>query len=318
MNGSYSVEIGPMTSSVESRGITSPSSVSAGWWEAELEGYLVRLRTQRGLSANTVAAYRRDLRQFFEYAGAAGVGSLREIDRRAIRGFLSRLDARGYARRSVARKVSAIRTFLDDAVRRGVLAANPADGLARPKTPRSLPRTINQRATASMLDSIDGDDPGSLRDRAILEVLYATGLRVSELASLTVEGIAGRDRLVVTGKGGRDRMTPLGLQAQEAVRRYLAVGRPSLIGKDPTSALWIGGRGVPMSARTLRRVVRARAGTFPHALRHSFATHLLERGADLTSVRQLLGHVDLGTTQVYTSLTRRHVRETYDRSHPRA
>ena len=310
--------MGPMTSPREPTERPAPASRPPAWWEPQLDGYLARLRSQRGLSPNTVAAYRRDLRQFFEYMGGAGIGSVQEIDRRIIRGFLGFLDTREYARRSVARKVSAIRSFLGDSVRRGELVTNPADGLARPKTPKNLPRAFPQRAMASILESIDGDDPKSLRDRAVLEVLYATGLRVSELASLTVEGVSGKDRLVVTGKGGRDRMVPLGLHAREAVQRYVMAGRPALAGEKPTSALWIGGRGVPMSPRTLRRLVRARAGTFPHALRHSFATHLLERGADLTSVQQLLGHVELGTTQVYTSLTRRHVRATYDRSHPRA
>ena len=299
-------------------GSLSPGSPPPGWWEPELDGYLARLRSQRNLSPNTVAAYRRDLRQFLEYAVDTGIGSTQEIGRPVIRGFLGLLDQRGYARRSVARKVSAIRSFFNDAVRRGELAINPADGLARPKTPKSLPRALTRQAMASMLESIDGDDPKSLRDRAVLEVLYATGLRVSELAALTVEGVSGKDRLVVTGKGGRDRMTPVGLHAREAVQRYLEAGRPALVGEHPTEALWIGGRGVPMSPRTLRRMVRVRAGTFPHAFRHSFATHLLERGADLASVQQLLGHVELGTTQVYTSLTRTHIRATYDLSHPRA
>lgn len=310
--------MGRMTSLREPPDRPSPAPHPRGWWEPGLDGYLARLRSQRGLSPNTVAAYRRDLRQFFEFVAGNGIASVQEIDRRIIRGFLRFLDTRGYARRSVARKVSAIRSFLGDSVRRGELVTNPADGLARPRTPKDLPRAFPQRVMTSLLESIDGDDPKSLRDRAVLEVLYATGLRVSELASLTVEAVSGKDRLVVAGKGGRDRMVPLGLHAREATERYIKAGRPALAGEKPTPALWIGGRGVPMSPRTLRRLVRARAGTFPHALRHSFATHLLERGADLTSVQQLLGHVELGTTQVYTSLTRQHVRATYDRSHPRA
>ena len=302
-----------------------PSSDPAGsfaeplrWWDPELDGYLARLDSQRGLAANTVAAYRRDLRQFFRYADPHGVGSLREIDRKVIRGFLGSLDAQGYARRSIARKTSAIRAFLSDSVRRGRLDSNPADGLARPKIPRTLPKAFSQKAAVSLIEVIDGDDPKSLRDRAVLETLYATGVRVSELASLTLDGVVGRDRLTVTGKGGRDRVIPLGIHAREAIDRYVKAGRPYLIGERPSRALWIGGRGAPMSARTLRRSVQARAGTFPHALRHSFATHLLERGADLTSVQQLLGHVELGTTQIYTALTRHHLRATYERSHPRA
>ena len=151
-----------------------------------------------------------------------------------------------------------------------------------------------------------------------METFYATGLRVSELASLTLDMVDGRDSLTVEGKGGRHRIIPLGAHARTAINRYIREGRPHLLGEQATNALWLGARGAPMSPRTLRRVVRNRAGTFPHALRHSFATHLLERGADLSSVQQLLGHVELGSTQIYTSVTRHHLRETFDRSHPRA
>ncbi len=288
------------------------------WWAPELESYLARLESQRGLAANTVAAYRRDLGQFLRYAVRRGAASLEQIDRRIIRGFLGRLDAEGYARRSAARKASAVRTFLADAVRRGGLDGNPAEGLGRPKQPKVLPQAFTPRAAAAMIEAVDGADPKSLRDRAILETLYAAGLRVSELASLTLDDAAGRDRLTVHGKGGRDRMVPLGVHAREAVERYIREGRPALLGGRPSKALWIGGRGAPMTPRTLRRAVQNRTGSYPHALRHSFATHLLERGADLTSVQQLLGHAELGTTQIYTTLTRRHMRAAYDRSHPRA
>ena len=301
-----------MTAEKENGGETLP------WWALELEGYLARLESQRGLAANTVAAYRRDLGQFLRYAVQRGAASLEQIDRRIIRGFLGRLDAEGYARRSMARKASAVRSFLADAVRRGGLDGNPAEGLARPKQPKVLPQAFTPRAAAAMIEAVDGADPKSLRDRAILETLYAAGLRVSELASLTLDGAAGRDRLTVHGKGGRDRMVPLGVHAREAIERYVREGRPALMGDRPAEALWIGGRGAPMTPRTLRRAVQNRTGSYPHALRHSFATHLLERGADLTSVQQLLGHAELGTTQIYTSLTRRHMRAAYDRSHPRA
>lgn len=301
-----------MTAEKENGGETLP------WWAPELEGYLARLESQRGLAVNTVAAYRRDLGQFLRYAVRRGAASLEQIDRRIIRGFLGRLDAEGYARRSAARKSSAVRSFLADAVRRGRLDGNPAEGLGRPKQPKVLPQAFTPRAAAAMIEAVDGADPKSLRDRAILETLYAAGLRVSELASLTLDDAAGRDRLTVRGKGGRDRMVPLGVHAREAVERYVRDGRPALLGGRPARALWIGGRGAPMTPRTLRRAVQNRTGSYPHALRHSFATHLLERGADLTSVQQLLGHAELGTTQIYTSLTRRHMRAAYDRSHPRA
>ncbi|MXX64901.1 MAG: tyrosine recombinase XerC [Acidimicrobiia bacterium] len=296
----------------------STDSYAPSWWEEDLEAYLSRLESQRGLSEHTVSAYRSDLTRFFREAEEHGADSLAQIDRTLIRRFLAELDRAGYARRSIARKTSAIRAFLSDAVRRGELSANPADGIARPKPRRTLPKALPQRAVTSLLEGIDGNDPKSLRDRAILETFYATGMRVSELASLTTDMVDGQDSLRVEGKGGRHRIIPLGAHARNAINRYMQEGRPHLLGKQATNALWVGARGAAMSPRTLRRVVRNRAGTFPHALRHSFATHLLERGADLSSVQQLLGHVELGSTQIYTSVTRHHMRETFDRSHPRA
>ncbi len=295
-----------------------PEADPEPWWAPVLTGYLSRLLSSRGLSEHTVTAYRSDLAQFLSHVSEQGVNDLEAISRTHIRRFLSQLDGAGYARRTVARKTSAVRTFLADAVRRGILSANPADEIARPKLPRSLPKALTQRAVQSLLEAVDGDDPKSLRDRAILETLYATGLRVSELAAMTVEGTWGRDRLTVSGKGGRHRVVPVGAHAVAAIDRYIRLGRPNLCSVETTDALWLGARGIPMSSRTLRRIVRDRAGTFPHALRHSFATHLLERGADLTSVRQMLGHAELGATQIYTSVSRTHLRNTFDRSHPRA
>ena len=151
-----------------------------------------------------------------------------------------------------------------------------------------------------------------------MELLYASGLRVSELASLQVGDVGSDDLLRVRGKGGKTRVVPVSTQARRAVSAYVAEGRPELAGDQAYSALWVGVRGGPMDTRGVRRVVQKRLGTFPHALRHSFATHLLEGGADLRSVQELLGHVELATTQIYTSVSRKHLRSTYERSHPRA
>jgi integrase/recombinase XerC len=168
-----------------------------------------------------------------------------------------------------------------------------------------------------MLDALSGQSPLDLRDRALLEVLYATGLRVSELASLTVTDVARDDFLRVLGKGNKERAVPLSRPARRALRRYLDDGRPHLAKAEAGAALWVGTRGGALDARGVRRVVRNRLGTFPHALRHSFATHLLEGGADLRAVQELLGHVELATTQLYTSVTRQHLKATYERTHPR-
>lgn len=288
------------------------------WASEAVEDYLSRLAAERGLSPHTVQAYRRDLGQFFDFCDRMGVRSLEGIDRTAVRRFLAHLATRGYARRSAARKASAVRSFFRDAARREMVSVNPAAGVPSPKRARTLPRAVPAGSLGSMLDAIDGSEPLDLRDRALLEVLYGTGLRVSEAASLGVADVRGADLVRVRGKGGKERVVPLAGQARRSLDRYLRSGRPALAGAETGGALWVGARGGPLDPRGIRRAVRHRLGTFPHALRHSFATHLLEGGADLRTVQELLGHVELGTTQTYTAVTRRHLEETYDRSHPRA
>ncbi|MEX1006117.1 MAG: tyrosine recombinase [Acidimicrobiia bacterium] len=295
----------------------SPIPEPPEWARGALEEYLGRCRSQRGMSPHTVDAYRRDLAQFFDFTARAGCDSIRSVDRRLIRRWLAQLDTRGYARTSVARKSSSVRAFYEDALRRGLVAANPAGGLHRPKTPARLPQALRPAAVASVLDALTGESPVELRDRALLEVLYATGMRVSEVAHLTVREAEGRETLRTRGKGGRDRIVPLGVPAQRAVAEWIARGRPHLMAV-PTDDLWIGQRGGSLDERGIRRVVGRRLGTHPHAIRHSFATHLLEGGADLRVVQELLGHVDLATTQIYTHITNDHLRRTYERSHPRA
>jgi integrase/recombinase XerC len=286
-------------------------------WAAPAVGdYLQRLQTQRRLSEHTVEAYRRDLAQFFDYCDRFGVDSVSGVDRTVARRFLAFLDTRGYARRSLARKASAVRAFYTDGVKRGLWDVNPFDGVKRPKLDRALPHALPSRTVAHALDGIDVSTPQGMRDRAILETLYASGMRVSEL-SLTTRDV-GSDTVTVVGKGSKKRVVPLGAPARQALDDYLATGRPALAGSDAGDALWVGDRGRPMDTRGVRRVVRKHLATFPHAVRHSFATHLLEGGADLRTVQDLLGHTDLATTQIYTAVSRRHLRETYERSHPRA
>ncbi|NNF62702.1 MAG: tyrosine recombinase [Acidimicrobiia bacterium] len=288
------------------------------WADQLVTDYLTRLEGERGLSLNTVDAYRRDLSQFFEFCDRQGIGSIDDIDRKSVRRYMAHLGTRGYAPRSMSRKASAIRAFFSDAAKRDLVEVNPVVAIPQPKRPKTLPKALPSAGLSTALDSIDGSDPASLRDRALLEVLYSTGLRVSELASLTV-GDVQRDEFVrVMGKGGKERAVPLGLPARKAIDRYLAEARPVIVDGAANEELWIGQRGGPLGARGVRRVVKQRLGTFPHALRHSFATHLLEGGADLRAVQELLGHIELATTQLYTSVTRKHLKATYDRSHPRA
>ncbi len=285
---------------------------------SHVDDYLARAQDVRGLSPHTIDAYRRDLDGFTEFARRYGATDIGDVDRKLVRRFAGNLSTRGYAARSIARKVSAVRAFLADQAKRVFIDANPAENIKQPKIPGSLPRAIPQGALSGVLDTIDGGEPVDLRDRALLEMLYGTGLRVSELAALTVESVTSGPFVRVRGKGSKDRTVPIPGQAMRAIERYLAHGRPNLLAGSHLAALWIGVRGGALGTRGVRRVVRARIGSFPHALRHSYATHLLENGADLRSVQDLLGHSELATTQIYTAVTRSHMTETYERSHPRA
>lgn len=287
------------------------------WASEPVEAYLARLNDQRGLSPNTIDAYRRDLAQFFDFCGRVGVDSVAAVDRRLARRYLAFLDTRGYSKRSISRKASAVTSFYADGGRRGQLDKNPFESVARPKLDRPLPHAISRRSLGAAIDGIDTSGPVGLRDSAIIEMLYATGLRISELASLTTAQ-ATKGEVSVVGKGQKARTVPIGIPAQRAVRRYLDAGRPALESDSSGDSLFLGVRGGALDARGLRRVVSTRIATFPHALRHSFATHLLEGGADLRVVQDLLGHADLATTQIYTAVTSEHLRGTYDRSHPRA
>jgi site-specific recombinase XerD len=280
--------------------------------------FVHRIEVERGLSPHTVAAYELDLGQFTQFCERMSAEDISDVKRRTIRRYTSYLTTREYSRRSIARKISAVRSFFSDAARRGLVPANPAEGVRQPKRPAPLPKALPSRSLGVQLDGIVGKKPVDLRDRAIVELLYASGLRVSELASLQVGDVGSRDLLRVIGKGGKTRVVPISKQARQAVSTYITKGRPQLAGDQAYSALWVGVRGGPLDTRGVRRVVQKRLGTFPHALRHSFATHLLEGGADLRSVQELLGHVELATTQIYTSVSRKHLRSTYERSHPRA
>ncbi len=293
------------------------SPETPNWASSEVEAYLSRLESQRGLSEHTIAAYRRDLNQFFDYCDRRGIRALREVDRSTTRRYLAFLDTLQYARRSRSRKASAVRAFYSDQVRRERIDVNPFDGVRVPRPDKSLPHAIPSRSLGTAIDEIDASTPSGLRDRALIETLYATGLRVAELATMTIHDVGG-DSVTVVGKGGKNRVVPIGSPARAALQHYVDRGRPQLTDSGSGDALWLGVRGGKMSGRSVRRVVKAHLGTFPHAIRHSFATHLLEGGADLRTVQDLLGHTDLATTQIYTAVSRQHLRGIYDQSHPRA
>ena len=288
------------------------------WAGGPVGDYLDRLRSRRRLSPHTIAAYRRDLAQFFTFCDRLGRTGITQVTRRDTRRFVANLSTRGYARRSIARKVSSVRAFYSDATKRDLVALNPLAGLERPKQPVTLPKALPAGTLAAALDELAATSPIDLRDRALMELLYGSGLRVSEVAGLAVADVRRGDFVRVVGKGDKAREVPVSRPARLALQEYLIEARPKLAEEHAGDALWIGARGGRLGTRGIRRAVRYRLGTFPHALRHSFATHLLEGGADLRAVQELLGHTELATTQIYTSVTRRHLKATYERSHPRA
>jgi integrase/recombinase XerC len=300
----------------------------AGSLAGATERFLRAARSERDLSANTIDAYARDLAQFREWAGRGGIDELGGVDRVLLRRFVAFLNTRGYARRTVARKASAVRAFLRWSVDQGLLDANPADDLAAPKLDKPLPKVLKEAEAAALCDLPPDDDEVGVRDRAILELLYGSGLRVSEVCGLDVDDVDLRARAVrVLGKGRKERRVPVSEPARVAVRRYVSEGRRKLMERGTetdSAALFLNKRGRRMGPRSVRtmleRYLRAegQAPIGPHALRHSFATHLLDGGADLRAVQELLGHESLATTQIYTHVSTERLRAVYEQSHPRA
>jgi integrase/recombinase XerC len=301
---------------------------------ALIHRFLEHLAEERGYSPHTLRAYRGDLERFHgfllaEQETASGEVAPSAVDAVAVRGFLAALARGGAARRSQGRALSAVRSLLRFAVREGVLAHNPAGVIRTPRAPRRLPRQLRPAEVESVLEATAGDAPLRRRDRALLELLYATGLRVGELESLDWRDIdlAGRV-LRVLGKGGKERMVPFGAPAATALRGWLAVWegvrRPEARGADQ-EPVFVNARGGRLSQRSVRRILdrcveqaAVAAGVHPHTLRHSFATHLLEAGADLRAIQELLGHSSLSTTQQYTQLDIDRLLAVYRGAHPRA
>lgn len=298
-----------------------------------VERFLDHLTVERGLSENTLAAYRRDLRRYVAFCTKRGAGSPADVDERMIRSFVASVsastwgpDERPYGARSVARALSAVRSFHRFVLLEGAAERDPARQVAQPKLPRALPHPLGVDEVARLLEAPDPGTPAGQRDRAILELLYGSGLRISELVGLDVDDIDLESGSVrVLGKGGKEREVPIGRQSRSAIRTYLARARPDLTSPRSRAALFLNRRGGRLSrqscARLLATCVR-RAGierhVTLHTLRHSFATHLLEGGADVRVVQELLGHASVATTQIYTLVTRDHLREVYYTSHPRA
>jgi len=293
-------------------------------WRHALAVFEGHLDDERGLTAHTVVAYLRDARQFAAFCADFAIDDPDEVEPLVLRRWLASLTERGYARASLGRKAAAIRGFFALLRRRGLVTDDPALTLGSPRAERRLPRVLKPDQVARLLVAPDPATVTGLRDRALLELLYASGARVSEAVGLDVGAIDLRARLArLHGKRDRTRIVPLGEPAVLTVRRWLTEGRPQLV-PEPGGPLLVTRRGTRMTARdawtAVDRAARA-AGVgkvTPHTLRHTYATHLLEGGADLRSVQELLGHLNLATTQLYTHVSRDHLRSAYEHAHPRA
>jgi integrase/recombinase XerC len=294
------------------------------------ERFATHLRSVRGLSAHTVRAYRGDVTTLLQYLANSGHDDLSGLDLPLLRGWLGAQHRGGHQRSTMMRRAAAARAFTAWATRAGALDSDPGPRLVAPRPRRTLPAVLRPEQAAAALHAAQRGateaDPIALRDHAVVELLYATGIRVAELCGLDLDDLDQERRLVrVLGKGAKERMVPFGLPAQRAVLRWLDQGRPALVRPHSAAALFLGARGRRVDQRIIRTVVHDVVGAVPdapdmgpHGLRHSAATHLLEGGADLRAVQELLGHATLATTQLYTHVTVERLKAIHDRSHPRS
>jgi integrase/recombinase XerD len=295
-----------------------------------LSEFLVFLAVEKGASANTIAAYKNDLQQLADYIGPReGSNGWHTLSRSDIQDFILDLKQRGYTETSVARKVAAVRSFFSFLAAEGHLANNPTEGLTSPRVGKTLPKAITPNEVDELLEQpARRSTPEARRDRAMLELLYATGMRVTELVSLDITNLNLDPRapyVKCVGKGAKERSIPIHDHALEALNAYLEDGRPLLLRAHGEEALFLNRRGERLTRQGFWLILKgyARSANLskditPHTLRHSFATHMLRGGMPLRNVQEMLGHANISTTQVYTHLTSDHVREVYERAHPRA
>ena len=291
-----------------------------------VQAFLDHLSIERGHSPNTLAAYGRDLSQFVEHARKAGAASMDDLTETILIGFMESLRRAGMSPGSISRKLSAIKTFSKYSYREGALKKDFTVNAVGMRGGKKLPSVLSIEEVANLLDQPSGGEPGDIRDKAMMETLYATGLRVTELITLRLIDLnldVGFIRCF--GKGSKERIVPIGQVAIACVNRYLADARPKFARSGSSEFLFLNHRGQRMSRVGFWKIVKkyaAKAGILknitPHTLRHSFATHLLQGGADLRSIQEMLGHADIATTQIYTHVTRDKLKEVYRESHPRA
>ena len=286
-----------------------------------IDKFIYYLKIEKNASEYTIVNYSIDLRDFGNFLGDTALEAISYLD---LRRYLAHMRGRNYSKRTIARKLASLRSFFKFLYREGYLKANPASGVATPKLEKKLPLFLGTSEVVKLIEAADGKDEAGLRDRAILETLYSTGMRVGELARLSIDDIDFISGVVkVFGKGKKERLAPIGDRAMRTIRNYLEKRKIKRL--TDKKAVFLNKNGSRLTDRSMRRVVAKyvkrlslRDGISPHTLRHSFATHLLNRGADLRSVQELLGHMNLSTTQIYTHVTTKRLKEVYEKAHPRA
>jgi integrase/recombinase XerC len=286
--------------------------------------YIAYLEAERNVSAYTVRNYRNDLLEFFGFVSGKGIDSLKDVNKLTLRAYLAQLMEQGYAKSSIARKLSAIRSFYRYLMREEMISASPAATTVSPKLDKRLPVFLTVEEAKRLVESPDLSQPQGQRDRALLELLYAAGLRVSELVNMNMEQVnLATNEIRVWGKGAKERVVLIGDPAARALDNYIAKGRRELLGAKKNKALFVSRYGGRLPARTVQKILKKYSRNInkkvhPHILRHTFATHLLDGGADLKVVQELLGHADLSSTQIYTHVTQSHARRIYLAAHPMA
>lgn len=297
-----------------------------------IEGFLTHLRVEKSASHLTLISYRTDLGQFFDFLAEYYQVNQEEIpisclNHRAVREYISKMQNHDFSRSTIARKLAALRSFVKYLCRENVLEGNPIANVSTPKQEKKLPRFLYPREINLLMEAPDIKNAAGIRDKAILETLYAAGVRVSELVGINISDLELNEQWIkIRGKGNKERLAPLGTKSIESVNDYLHRSRPYLLarGNNTNEALFLNKFGTRLSVRSIRNIINKYVEQLaltqkvsPHTLRHSFATHLLNGGADLRAVQELLGHVKLSTTQIYTHLTKDRIKTIHDETHPR-
>lgn len=294
--------------------------------EDHLQSFIHYLTVEKGLSKNTLESYKRDLKQFIAYLRKSEQSKIEEISRQNIVSYLMVLREQGKATSTISRSMASIRAFFQFLLRDQKIISDPSIHLETPKIERRLPKVLSIAEVEVLLQAPQSSTAFGQRDRAMLELLYATGIRVSELISLSLEDVHLQMGFVkCLGKGSKERVIPLGRVAIESLEQYIQVGRHKLDKKKRSKALFLNHHGNPISRQGFWKIIKKHAkdagiekDIMPHTIRHSFATHLLENGADLRSVQEMLGHSDISTTQIYTHVTKTRLKDVYSKAHPRA